>query len=89
VSKQAEKEERCSFDLLSGRKEERVKERKRAKNLDRVWQKAWSIGKNGEKMGKRTLSTGESQSRRDFVHRTQLAQATRKPRVWANTGESP
>ncbi len=41
------------------------------------------------KMSRQTLSTGEPRSRVSFITSAQLTQTTRKPRLWANTGESP
>ncbi len=66
--------------------EEREKE---SRITDLVWQKAWSIRNMGTKMSRRTLSTEELGSRTSFVEGAQSAQATRNPRAWANTGESP
>jgi len=63
--------------------------REKGKNIDLVWQKACFVGNKGAKIGRRTLSTGESASRMSFVEHEQSVQATRKPRVWANAGESP
>jgi hypothetical protein len=70
-------------------KGEEGERRKKGKKSDRVWQKACFMGNKGAKMDKRTLSTGASRSRMSFVYRMRSTQEARKPRVWANTGESP
>jgi hypothetical protein len=65
------------------------KGRKKGENIDLVGQKACFIGNTGAKIGRRILSTGEAMPRTSFIKRAQSDQATHKPRVWANSGESP
>ena len=75
-----------SYRQDEGRKGEKEK---REKYIDRVWQKTCFIGNKVAKIGRGTRSTGEARSRMNFVERAQSVQATRKPRVWANTAERP
>jgi len=70
-------------------KEGEGKGREKRENVDLARQKACFIGSKGAKIGRQPLSTGESTSRMSFIERAQSDQATRKPRVWANSGESP
>jgi len=90
-SKRVEKGEACSFVLTTGQREWREKKGKCAEGQRSRTAKTSDSGSTTAKMRRRLLSTGKrtSKTRQQASSRALLAQVTRKPRAWANSGKSP